>query len=322
MPAFADALPPEQRWAITDFIASLSSGDGPGYTNLVIAKRVQDPIDLSKGTANFDSARPARIPIVGQIMESGRAFATPTTSVVVQAIYDAQSVAVLVRWHDMSAEKAGTNGPQLSVPREEEELKIAAAPEASAADPFADPTAASAAPPEFSDAVAIQIPSQTPTGARKPYFIFGDADNSVDLWFFDLATSAPAQFTGRGSGDITPSASGTITGVANYDQGEWSVIFSRPLRIESGASFTGGEFMPMAFSVWDGFSRERGNRRGLSLWYSLYVEPENVPSAVGPMIRTAVVILALEIALVWWVRRRQASQRRGEIGSHQPAPSV
>ena len=42
--------------------------------------------------------------------------------------------------------------------------------------------------------------------------------------------------------------------------------------------------MPIAFSVWDGFSRERGNRRGLSFWYSLYVEPEVVPSAVGPMI--------------------------------------
>ena len=49
--------------------------------------------------------------------------------------------------------------------------------------------------------------------------------------------------------------------------------------------------MPIAFSVWDGFSRERGNRRGLTVWYSLYVEPEVVPSAVGPMVRTALLIL-------------------------------
>ena len=51
--------------------------------------------------------------------------------------------------------------------------------------------------------------------------------------------------------------------------------------------------MPVAFSVWDGFSRERGNRRALSLWYSLYVEPEVVPSVFGPMLRTALVILVL-----------------------------
>ncbi len=38
MPSFADALAPEQRWAITDFIASLSGSIEPGYTNLVVAK--------------------------------------------------------------------------------------------------------------------------------------------------------------------------------------------------------------------------------------------------------------------------------------------
>ncbi len=32
MPGFVDALKPEERWAITDFIASLSDTDGPGYT--------------------------------------------------------------------------------------------------------------------------------------------------------------------------------------------------------------------------------------------------------------------------------------------------
>ena len=89
-------------------------------------------------------------------------------------------------------------------------------------------------PSEFSDAVAIQIPSQVPTGARKPYFIFGDAQNSVDLWFFDLARPDPLQFTGKGSADIAPNDTGDLTGVASYDQGEWSVIFKRPLRAELG----------------------------------------------------------------------------------------
>ena len=72
--------------------------------------------------------------------------------------------------------------------------------------------------------------------------------------------------------------------------------------------------MPIAFSVWDGFSRERGSRRGLSLWYSLYVEPQNVPSAVGPMIRTALIILAIELALIAWVRWRQRTRGREQRG--------
>ena len=40
-------------------------------------------------------------------MEPGRSFHPPATCVTVQAIYDAESIALLVRWHDMSAEKDG-----------------------------------------------------------------------------------------------------------------------------------------------------------------------------------------------------------------------
>ncbi len=93
MPSFADSLTPEQRWAITDFIVSLSGTNGPGYTNLVIAKHVDDPIDLTKGAASFASAPVARFPIIGQITEPVREFHPPATSVVVQSIYDADSIA-------------------------------------------------------------------------------------------------------------------------------------------------------------------------------------------------------------------------------------
>ena len=133
MPSFLEALKPEQRWAITDFIVSLSGSNGPGYSNLVVAKHVQDPIDLAKGAASFASAPVARFPIVGQIMEPGRAFHPPATSVTVQAIYDADSIALLVRWHDMSAQKTGKNGPSLPVPPEEEEERSDAAGEGAAA---------------------------------------------------------------------------------------------------------------------------------------------------------------------------------------------
>ena len=337
MPSFVDSLSVEQRWAITDYIVSLSGTDGPGYTNLVIAKPVLDPIDLAKGAENFASAPVARFPVIGQIMEPGRSFHPPATSVIVQAIYDTESIAFLVRWHDMGADKTGKNEPTLVVPPEEEagtspegaqptdtnpfgDAEVA--PAQTPADPFADPVAATPAS-EFSDAVAIQVPTQVPSGARKPYFIFGDAQNSVDLWFFDLARTEPLQFTGRGSTDLAANDTGDVTGVANYDQGEWSVIFKRPLRASAGAAFSTGTFMPVAFSVWDGFSRERGNRRGLTSWYSVYLEPENVPSAVGPMIRTALVILVVELAIIALVRRQYAA-RRAEPSSRgqQPATSV
>jgi hypothetical protein len=218
-------------------------------------------------------------------------------------------------------------------PEEEEEKGAASSPESAfgdlevaqpaATDPFAETeTPAAGQPSEFSDAVSIQIPSQVPTGARKPYFIFGDSQNSVDLWFYDLARPDPLQFTGRGSADVAPNDTGDVTGVASYDQGEWSVIFKRPVRATAGAPFAPGAFLPIAFSVWDGFSRERGNRRGLTAWYSIYVEPQVVPSAVGPMVRTALLILVIELAVIGWVRWRRGYGTRETLGGEPSHPAA
>jgi len=347
MASFDEALTPDQRWAIADFILSLSSSGSsePDYSNLVVAQRSLSPIDPALGAANFESAPVAHFPIVGQIMEPGRAFQPAVTSVEVQALYDAESISVLVRWHDRDPQQEGQNGPSLPVPLEEEVLTpeepldtsetsavdptdpfgvgpVAADP-FGLADPFAQPgPAAAAPPPEFSDAVAVQIPSQVQTGARKPYFIFGDAQNPVDLWFFDLARTEPFQFTGQGSSLITPNDTGDLTGVASYDQGEWSVIFTRPLRASSGAPFSPGEFMPVAFSVWDGQSRERGNRRGLTAWYSVYLEPQVVESTVGPMVNIALFILVIELTVIFWVRRRYGSGVREEPGDKPRLPAT
>jgi mono/diheme cytochrome c family protein len=140
MPSFVDAMPPEQRWAITDYIISLEPSPEPRYTNLVVAKHVLDPIDLAKGAGNFTSAPVARFPIIGQIMEPGRAFHPAATSVDVQAIYDAESIAILVRWHDIRTDRTGQAGPSLPVPPEEEAVAkpTAGAAGDTALDPFAD----------------------------------------------------------------------------------------------------------------------------------------------------------------------------------------
>jgi hypothetical protein len=234
----------------------------------------------------------------------------------VQAIYDTESVALLVRWHDMRADTQGKNGLSLQVPPEEEEDAAPAGAEANAGDPFAEDAAAAGAPPsEFSDAVAVQIPAQATTDSRKPYFIFGDGQSPVDLWYFDLARKEPRQFTGKGSADISANDAAEVTGTASYDKGEWSVIFKRPLASAAGASFKPGGFMPVAFSVWDGFNRERGNRRGLTVWYSLFVEPEtSQQSSAGPIVRMVLLVLAIELVVIGLVRWRHNSRSRGKLG--------
>jgi len=328
MPSYADALTPEQRWQLVDFIMSLGP-EKPDYANIIVARRLDEPIDIHKADEAFKDAPVARLPIVGQIMEPVRSFHPPAVSILVQAVYDAESIALRVRWNDISAQTTGRNGPAMPVDAADENdappADAADGADAAGDDPWGEETAPAAPAPaggddvwgegdaaapatgasEFSDAVAVQLPLQTPTGARKPYFIFGDAGNPVDLWFMDLARTDPRQFTAKGSQDIAPNDTGDLQAVARFEDGEWSVVFKRPLRpSSSGVALAEGQFVPVAFSVWDGFTRERGNRRGLTVWYHLYVEPAVLVSPTGSMLKTAGAVLILEILVIVLVRRR------------------
>ncbi len=159
---------------------------------------------------------------------------------------------------------------------------------------------------EFSDAIALQFPLKKPEGVRQPYFLFGDVQNPVDLWFVDLAKpQTSARYEARGSSAVTLAEGGEpILTSASYEAGQWSVVFKRQ-RKSSGLSFEEDQFVPVAFTVWDGFNRERGNKRGLSSWYQVYVEPIEKPSPVGPMTRAGVTVLGLELLFIALVRRRK-----------------
>jgi mono/diheme cytochrome c family protein len=330
MPSFFDSVSEPDRWALTDYVYSLGDSDAPHYATLVVARPLDEEIDESKGQALFEGAPSARFPVVGQIMEPGRAFAPSANAVEVRAVYDGTRIAFEVRWHDIRADTQGTNSPTLEVPLAEEELAVkAAAPAAGETDIWGEPTGGAAQEPaegggdfwgedaaadagatapaaEFSDAVAIQWPTTVPTGAAKPYFLFGDAQNPVDVWFLDVASQRVRQFLGRGSTALTPQEGAEVTGKASYEAGVWSAVFARPMRSTNGASFAEGQYLPVAFSVWDGTARERGNRRGLTQWFYVYLPPREKPSVAWPMVKAAGTVLLLELLVVAGLRRKRS----------------
>jgi mono/diheme cytochrome c family protein len=333
MPSFFDAVPEPDRWALTDYVYSLGESDTPGYATLLVARPLDDDIDVSKGAALFDGAASARFPVIGQIMEPGRAFAPAANAVEVRAVYDSQRIAFEVRWHDMRADTQATNAPTLEVPLAEEELAAPAAAESAggATDVWGQPVAPAkpaaksgseaggdfwgetpgAAPEgtapgaEFSDAIALQLPAAAPEGVTKPYFLFGDASKPVDVWFLELAAQKLHQFTGRGSTSLTAVEGGEVEASGRYEAGVWSASFARSLRSTTSVSFAEGQYVPIALSVWDGTARERGNRRGITQWFYVYLPPREKPSVVGPMLKAALGVLVLELAVVAALRRKR-----------------
>jgi len=281
MPSYED-IPEEDRWALVDYIWSLSRDD-PEYASVVTAQGAEGPLDLSQGRALFENAPAAYIPLVGQLVEPGRAFHPGVNGVEVRAVYTQEEIAIQLSWHDMTAETTGENSPLLPAP------DLPTAPDTTGT---------------FSDAVAVLLPSALPQGTERPYFMFGDADNAMDIWFADLAQNEAAFFVGRGSNAIT-AGDQTLETTSNYDDGAWTVAFKRARTLDDGLSFAEGTFVPITFTVWDGFNRERGNKRALTTWYHLYMTPLQTESAALPMAKWGLLTLLIELGLVFIVRWRR-----------------
>ena len=113
------------------------------------------------------------------------------------------------------------------------------------------------------------------------------------------------QFTGRGSTALSAIEGGEVEASGRYEAGVWSASFVRSLRSTSSVSFAEGQYVPIAFSVWDGTARERGNRRGLTQWFYVYLPPREKPSVVGPMLKAALGVLVLELVVVAALRRKR-----------------
>ncbi len=165
--------------------------------------------------------------------------------------------------------------------------------------------AVAAAESGFSDAVAVQFPRQLPSGVRRPYFIFGDPQDAVELWFVDLAHPDRVElWEGKGSADLQPGEGVTPEVRGSYAAGEWSVMLKRKRDAGRGVAFPNDTFVPIAFSVWDGFYHERGAMRALTTWYNLYLPPAEKPSPWTPMAKAAGVVLLVELLVIGLARRR------------------
>jgi DMSO reductase family type II enzyme heme b subunit len=185
----------------------------------------------------------------------------------------------------MSAETTGSNAPGLPAPRWDE--------------PDADTSAT------YSDAVAIQFPTTRPDGAELPYFLFGDRRRTVDLWFADMAADEGTHYVGSGSNDIAQ-AGPAVDAVSSFNEGQWTVIFRRSRDEADHVEFAEGAFVPVAFSVWDGFTRERGSRRGITNWYYLYVDVAVKESPVAPMLGYGLATFLLGLIITFVVRKKSA----------------
>jgi hypothetical protein len=69
---------------------------------------------------------------------------------------------------------------------------------------------------------------------------------------------------------------GGLAAVSGYSHGRWRVILKRALAAgnpESHIQFEVGRYIPVAFSAWDGNNGETDEKRTVTIWYWLLLEP-------------------------------------------------
>ena len=309
MPNFGDiieagVITDDQLWAIAHYVRSLAPEDPPGITEVVRGVIFEDvPLPSSVGDEAWDAVGRAYLPLVGQIIVMPRWFDPRVDGVWVQAAHDGETVAVRVTWSDPN------NSPD-PLWADWKSLVISLMQPKEGDPPEEGPTP---------DQLVVQFPMQMPEGMELPFFLGGDNRRPVYLWQWRSDGDGALEGEARGVGTEAFQSEGLdLTVDASYADGQWRVMFTRPLvtEDEGDLDFVTGEAIPMALFAWDGDNGESGTRGAVSSWYFLFLE-DSTPATVYVAPALAMMFTAALGFLV--VGRAQKREREGgEVESETP----
>ncbi len=117
-------------------------------------------------------------------------------------------------------------------------------------------------------------------GDKKAHFAHGQPMSQVEggpvnIWYWKNADQSVTDMTAMGFGTLTTQPQQDVKGKGVWNNGEWRVVFSRPLTNNDpqDAQFPAGKFQNIAFAVWNGSNSERGAMKAISSWWYFRPEP-------------------------------------------------
>ncbi len=301
MPSLADVVTAgvitnDQLWALAHYARSLSPEDPPGITEVVRGVLFEDaPIPSSVNDEAWEGVERAYLPLVGQIIVSPRWFDPRVDGVWVQAAHDGETVALRVSWSDPN------NSPDPLWADFKSQVISAMQPKEG------DPQDEGPTP----DQLMVQFPMQMPDGMEMPFFLSGDNRRPVYLWQWQSDSANALEGEGRGVGtEVFQSDGQNLTVDASHADGQWQVMFTRPLVTENDADldFVTGEAIPLALFAWDGDNGESGTRGAVSSWYFLFLED---PTPVTVYVAPALAMLLTVVLGFLVVGNAQKKERAG-----------
>ncbi len=212
--------------------------------------------------AAWSTAPPATFPMSPQVHWQNRIQEVTVKDVIVRALHDGKQVAVLVEY----------------------------------ADPTQDPD----------DAAALEFM----VGDKKAHFAHGQPmlqveGGPVNIWFWKNKTAKAVDMNAKGFGTLKAQEHQDVKAKGVYSNGTWKVVFSRDLstgHAEEDVQITPGQFISIAFAVWDGRKDgagdlvEKGSQKAVSSWW--YFRADAPPDYSGYMYAAIAAALALGFQFV------------------------
>jgi DMSO reductase family type II enzyme heme b subunit len=284
MPSFAKGetveTTEEERWHIANYVHSLSQYEGsptPGET--IVAERVDGALTDNPDDPIWQNIDKFYFPMVGQVVIEPRQFTPTIDSVIARAIYNDKEVALLLTWDDATKSLVSEGA-------------------------------------EGDDLLAVSFPSVIRDDER-PYFIMGTPEYPVYVARLNAADSIISELTATGQEHnvgirLSPQGANEqqFMGKTVYKNGQYRAVFKRALSTPDKADlqFKPMQFVPIAFSAWDGSNGDVDSKRSISAWYYLLLKPPDPPTRyIYPTI-----FALLVVGLEFWIIRRYRNKKGGQ----------
>lgn len=298
MPSYADVFEQgeeENYWHLANYVKSFSPTSKP-EPKVLTAKLIEGELPVDPEDPRWNELESYYYPLAGQIVMEPRLFTPSIDSVFVKSVHNGQEVAFLVMWDDPTQDPS----------------PIGSGIERASAEGQGNPTTSSESPQKFGDRVAIQFPVKDVSGFAKPYFIMGDTERPINVWTWKAEGSEIQESNASGPTReiVQNQETQEVQGKGLYQQGQWRVVFKRPLTTsdkDNDIQFETRKFLPIAFSVWNGSEGETGLKRSVSAWYYLFLEaPEPMTRYIYPAI-AFILVAAVEVGFL--IRNRGGQPR-------------
>jgi len=221
--------------------------------------------------AAWSSAAPATFPMSPQVHWQNRIQEATVKDVTVRALHDGTQVAFLLEY----------------------------------ADPTQDPD----------DSAALEFM----VGDKKAHFAHGQPmaqveGGPVNIWFWKNKEDKAVDMSAKGFGTLKPQAHQDVKAKGAYANGTWKVVFSRNLATEhpdEDTQITPGEFINIAFAVWDGRKDasgelvEKGSQKAVSSWWYFRADPPADYSAYMYAVMAVGVALGFQFVLIRKLKKGQ-----------------